>query len=96
MKGEIMAKELIPRYIVRMDGNYMQWSGNGRRIPRATEANLEEFVMNYAKSLRPGGENEHISNKLGYIPYPNKAFLMLNGSNIVVASWEAGQFQKYD
>jgi len=72
---------------LRIDGTSLIWRG------KATQKRLEEYVMQYGKSLELGGANEHISKSLGYIPYPNKAILIRQSTNEVVATWQAAMFQ---
>jgi len=87
--------DTIPKYTVRVDGHTYVWSGPSKRIPRPTAKNLEQYVFALARSFEPGGANDHVSQALGYIPYPQRAEVLLNGSNIIVASWEASKFQTY-
>jgi hypothetical protein len=51
------------------------------------------MFMAYGKSLEVGGANEHISNSLGHIPYPDRAVIRHNNqTREVVVEWRAGAF----
>lgn len=94
-----MGKSVTPKYVVQInDGrgdNFktpMTW--NSRQSGRPTAANLEKYVKVYAKSLEQGGVNAHVSEALGFIPYPNSAEIRLNDlSRQVIATWKAAMFQ---
>jgi len=89
-----MGRSFTPTYALVLDGNDMMW--DVKRHGRPTEANLEKYVMAYAKSLEVGGSNEGISNAFGYIPYPRSAKIVRNVlGGEVVASWKAAMFQIY-
>jgi hypothetical protein len=92
-----MGKTVTPKFVVVLDGKNaesMTWDSKSAGQPNA--ANLEKFVMVFAKSLEAGGCNVHISEALGYIPYPRTAVIKHNyPGGAVVASWKAGMFQMY-
>jgi len=58
--------------------------------------NLVKFIRGYSRSLEKGGSNEHISNSLGYVPYPQWARIVRQSDGHVMAEWKAGLFQIYD
>jgi hypothetical protein len=92
-----MGKHHIPKYVVVLDGKADQClSWYVKDYGHATDKNLEIFVMRYAKSLEHGGVNAHISESLGYIPYPRRAEIRHNyHGGATVAEWTAGAFQVY-
>jgi hypothetical protein len=75
------------KYYLNVDGTKIFWRSN--RKP--TQKQLDKWVLSYAKSLEKGGANEHVSNMLGYIPYPNDVKL-IEASNVVVLRWKAPMF----
>lgn len=87
--------DYTPRYVVDMSGSMMPMEWNSRDLGRPTQENLEKFVMMYAKSLEAGGVNEHISNGLGYVPYPTWANIRNQETGETMAEWQAGAFQTY-
>lgn len=83
-----MGRSKTPKYRLIIGGTTLMWTG------KPTSERLREHVMQYAKSLEPGGCNAHISEGLGYIPYPSKAWIETNGrDSITVAEWKAAMFQ---
>lgn len=90
-----MSRTITPRYALDVDGlSCATW--NSKQNGKPTAANLEKWVMAYAKSLEIGGCNEHISKSLGHIPYPRRAVVRENKpGGAVVAEWKAGMFQVY-
>ncbi len=89
-----MGRSFTPAYALVVDGQDFMW--DVKRHGRPTEANLEKYVMTYAKSLEIGGSNVGISNALGYIPYPRAAKIVHNvHGGSLVASWKAAMFQVY-
>ena len=91
-----MGKSTTPKYRLRLaDAEPMIW--DIKAFGRPTAVNLERFVMAHAKSLQPGGANAHLSEHLGYVPYPYKATIELNcaGPVTVVEEWRAAMFQVY-
>ena len=83
-----MGKTVIPKYRLIIDGQTLLWRG------RATYKRLEDYVMTYAESRKPGGCNAHISEGLGYIPYPKHAQIEYNnpGYPVIVVEWNAPMF----
>lgn len=67
----------------------LDWHG------RPSAAALERKVMGYAKSLEPCGVNEHVSRRLGYIPYPLEAKVIRQADRAVVARWQAAPLQAW-
>lgn len=55
--------------------------------------NLWEAVKQSVDSYKPGGLNAHISQSLGYLPYPNSAKIYNLQTGEILASWKAGVFQ---
>lgn len=92
-----MGRTITPKFVVVLDGKgdqSMIWDAKRYGAPNAK--NLEKFVMTYAKSLESGGVNAHISERLGYVPYPRKAEIRYNyRGGAAVATWAAGMFQVY-
>jgi hypothetical protein len=97
MRYEKMGKHTIPKYVVVLDGKAgeaMSW--RVQEYGQASAKNLEKFVMTYAKSLESGGVNAHISETLGFIPYPRTAEIRFNfRGGATVAEWKAAPFQMY-
>ncbi len=85
-----MGRTTTPTFRVEIDGQRMAWD---RRNGRPTDANLERFVLVYAKSHEAGGVNEHISKMFGRVPYPTTARIVRQRNGATVASWMAGVFQ---
>jgi hypothetical protein len=90
-----MGRTITPKYALDMDGcTCMAW--DTKRHGKPTAAKLERVVMEYAKSLEAGGCNAHISQALGYIPYPRWARVRRNvWDGHTVAEWKAAMFQVY-
>lgn len=92
-----MGRSTTPKYAMVVDGKpdtCMIW--DVKRYGRPTEANLEKWVMTFAKSLEAGGVNAHLSESLGYVPYPRTVVVKMNYTGgPVVASWKAAMFQVY-
>lgn len=90
-----MGRSYTPRYSLTIDGNAsacMAW--DSKRNGKPSAANLEKWVMAYAKSLELGGANEHISKAEGFIPYPRRAEVRVNKpGGAIVAEWKAALFQ---
>lgn len=59
---------------------------------RPSEQALEQWVMRYAESLEPGGANAHVSQSLGFVPYPTSAKVIRQETGDVVAQWSAPPF----
>jgi hypothetical protein len=58
-----------------------------------TADNLEKYVEAFGKSMNPGGCNAHLSDGLGYIPYPTSAYIKENRpGGTVLAEWKAPMF----
>ena len=85
-----MGKTVTPKYrLVVWDGkskSVMSWRG------QATGKRLENWIHGYINSLKPRGSNYHLSKSLGYMPIPNKANIVNQKTNTVVASWKAPKF----
>lgn len=52
----------------------------------------EDFIVTFMKSFEIDGVNGHVSEALGYIPYPNKVVFRDNKKNAVVWEWVAPMF----
>jgi len=67
---------------------------NGRiELPgyyRIPTKRIPEFLAKWMKSFELGGVNEHVSKRLGYVPYPKRALLKKN--NVVIDEWVAPMF----
>jgi hypothetical protein len=92
-----MGRSVTPKYAMTVDGNPETcFTWDCKRYGRPTVANIEKWVMAFAKSLEVGGSNAHLSESLGYIPYPRTVVVKYNERNgVVVASWKAAMFQVY-
>lgn len=92
-----MGRSVTPKYAMTVDGNPETcFTWDCKRYGRPTAANVEKWVMTYAKSLEAGGVNVGISEALGYVPYPRSVVVKLNQlGGAVVASWKAAMFQVY-
>lgn len=92
-----MGRNLTPKFVVVLDGKQaeaMTWKVSERG--EANARNLEKFVMAYSKSLEAGGVNAHISERLGFVPYPRTAEIRFNyHGGATVAEWRAAMFQVY-
>jgi hypothetical protein len=90
-----MGRSYTPKYAIQLDTQAsMAWDVKAHGTPNA--ANLQRYVMAYAKSLEVGGVNAHISQALGYVPYPRRAVIRYNKpGGAVVAEWRAAMFQVY-
>jgi len=88
-----MGKSTTPKYRVNVDGMVNVW--DIKRNGKPTNDNLETYVYRLGKSYEINGCNEHISNAIGYVPYPSKAFVETNVARnpVTVATWKAGAFQ---
>jgi hypothetical protein len=92
-----MGRTVTPKYAMVVDGNpntCMIW--DVKRYGKPTVANVEKWVMAFAKSLEAGGSNAKISEDLGYVPYPRDVYVKLNYTGgAIVARWKAAMFQVY-
>lgn len=106
-----MDKSTTPRYVIELwfstppgcrpfSLGPMEWRitsrpgnpGNGRVNVR----NLERFIMEFCESLVGQGFNRHISDGLGYIPYPSRAIIRRNNYGApAIAVWKAAPFQVF-
>ena len=91
-----MGKTRTPIYQLRIYDN--QESPNAYHIQawngQATDKRLLAYLVAHVKSLCPAGANYHISDRLGFIPYPHKAQIVRNQSPFaVVVEWTAETFQ---
>lgn len=86
-----MGRTRIPKYRLIMDDRTtLTWDG------KVSDRLLENYVIAYAKSLEHGGANFHISESLGYVPYPDEARVETNEQHpTVVARWKAASFQTF-
>lgn len=88
-----------PTFVIEIgDGRTMstgpaEWHSKGHGHGQPTDANLERVILAYGKSLGIGGDNEGISQSLGYIPYPTSARIVRAATRELMASWSAGAFQ---
>lgn len=64
--------------------------GRGFGAPNAE--NLARYVADYIESLKVGGSNAHLARDYGFIPVPNYARIVRNGSREIVAEWAAPMF----
>jgi hypothetical protein len=97
-----MGKDFTARYVVKlvtpgMSTTPYAWrvrrDGQSRGYGRPNDTNLANHVFDFARSLERGGVNEHLSDSLGFIPYPTKACIKDQFTGQVVATWEAASFQ---
>lgn len=83
-----MSKSITPTYRIVIDETLpMVWRGP------VSQDKLDAYIKAYAKSLELNGVNEHISLRLGFIPYPTKAEVIHQKTGAIVASWHAAPFQ---
>lgn len=86
-----MGRSKTSKYAVRVDGRTAScWFVKENGAP--TVANLTKYVRAYIDSLKSTGCNAHISKALGFMPIPNWAEIVLNGTDTVVARWTAPAF----
>lgn len=74
-------------YVIRQDSPNGKILGTYNRKP-----NVPREIQNYVDSLKIGGNNEHLSRELGYMPIPNKAILIDQRSMTIVEKWNAPMF----
>ena len=67
----------------------MAWKSKEYGKPNA--ANLEKYIMAFAKSLKPGGANSHITKAYGFQP-PVAARVVHQSTGNVIATWNAPAF----
>jgi len=60
---------------------------------RASLQNLVLWIAEYSKSLEPGGSNQHISQSLGYVPYPLAAQIINQKTGRITVSWQVSPVQ---
>ena len=93
-----MGKCNTPKYVIVIDGqdhNSMEWKT--AQYGAANKINLEKYLVKYVRSFSIGQCNDHVSKRLGYIPYPNKAEIKRNVSNgETVVEWKAPMFFSWD
>lgn len=63
------------------------WSGH------ATERLLKSWIEAYEASLQIGGANEHISMRLGFVPFVNSAKIVNQETGQSVVTWQAPMFR---
>lgn len=82
-----MGKSRIVNRILYIGGAYsgIEWKGP------ATPAVIEKWITAYVKSQYPGGPNEHIAKRLGYIDVPQRAEISDRRIGII-ASWTMPKF----
>jgi hypothetical protein len=68
----------------------MAWEVKSKGKP--TEANIEKYVRAFVDSQKIGGCNEHLSRSAGFIQVPNRARIIRQADNQVVAEWRAPMF----
>lgn len=84
-----MGRSYTPKYYMHIDDReVMAW-----RRGKPTLKKLKEWVEVYGKSLEIGGCNEHISQSLGYVPYPHNVKIFSSKTRKIVVEWTAGMFQ---
>ena len=64
-----------------------------KRYGKPTRANLIKWREGYNKSFEPGGVNEHCSNAVGYIIWINRARIIRQKTDEVVAEFVAPMFE---
>jgi len=86
-----MGRSITPKYrmeFVDSQGVKVQMCWKGK----ATEKSLGEWVFAYHESMKSGGCNAHIPQSLGVFPAVNKAKVIRQVDNAVVATWNAPMF----
>jgi hypothetical protein len=83
-----MGKSTTPHYVIYegdKPNNKILYADNKK-------PNMEKEIYLYIDSLKIGGNNEHISKALGYMPIPNKAILIDQRTKQVIEHWNAPAF----
>ena len=80
MKGNIY------KYIIVIDGDKDSPIGLSRKVV------LKKYITEYIDSLKLGGNNEHVSKMLGYIPIPHSAELINQFTGETIDKWSASSF----
>ena len=80
MKGNIY------KYIIIIDGDKSSPIGLSRKV------HLKKYIREYIDSLKLGGNNEHVSKMLGYIPIPHSAELINQFTGETIDTWYASSF----
>lgn len=88
-KSPINAKDgsVVPYELIIKDSNGVTSIGGYCDIP---ESDMEGFLRIFMKSYEVGGVNFHISESLGFVPYPNKVTFKKYGQ--VQYVWNAPMF----
>ena len=89
-----MKKTLTPKYRLMINNNiFSAWSV--KDYGKCTVENLEKWIYKYIESLKSGGVNYHINERLGYIPIPYSASIVDQKYNKVVVEWNAPAFMAF-
>lgn len=79
-------KDNIYKYIIIIDGDKSSPIGLTRKV------SLKKYIYEYIDSLKIGGNNEHVSKMLGYIPVPHSAELINQFTGETIDRWSAPSF----
>lgn len=60
---------------------------------RPSIPNLERYVLAMERSFEAGGANSRLSERLGYVPYANKAQIVRQKTDEIVVEWTAPAFR---
>ncbi len=100
-----MGKIITPKYRLILECPGMSLTPFGWSVKddgKPTAANLEKYVMAFAKSLENGGANAHLRVSMQgcqVIPYPKSARIETNVKARqvpqVMATWKAAMFQVF-
>lgn len=101
-----MGRSTTSKYVQELFFSQMPWENtltvttpmtwDCRRMGRPTLDNLEQSVLAFVDSQKPGECNAHLSESKGYVLMPTRALIRENrrGGRILV-EWKAGAFQVY-
>jgi hypothetical protein len=99
-----MGRSSTPKYVIEVIEPRVRKDNSIAHVPvvmiweykrhgKPTDANVKKYVHIYAKSFEPGGVNSGISQEIGYIPYPSRAFVRLNRiGSPAIASFDVPNF----
>lgn len=85
-----MQKDTKPRYVIKQNDRSGSILYTGNKKP-----DMEKEIHLYIDSLKIGGNNEHLSKALGYMPIPNKAVLIDQRTMKTIEEWSAPAFMAF-
>lgn len=89
-----MGRSFTPPYTLEVTDNDRSWKTAWvvKDYGRPTLANLKRWICSYERSLELG-VNQHISKRLGYIPYVNRADIIRQKTHELIVVWKAPSFR---